>query len=82
MRKFTITLEVEVSDLSAEELAEGAEQGGCEVDELAKSDEVEAYEIADAIATLILEDEVQQEWIWAGSNLYARITGCAVKGAA
>ena len=82
-KQITLTLRLTLENLSEEEIREQAELCGMDPEDFADGvEEVDAFDLADGISTLLTESEVQQEYIWAGSNLYAQITACEVVSAA
>ena len=72
-----ITLKLTVDDLPQDEIDEATVDADCDADDLAMSGDVEAADLEDGIVSM-LTGEPQQEYIWAGSGLYARITAAEV----
>lgn len=81
-KEITITLRLTVEDLPDDEMAAAAEAYGMGIEEIAASGDVFPSDLADWIASMCADPEPQQEYIWAGSALHARITACEVVSAA
>lgn len=79
MKKMFVTLAITIDDLSADELKEAREIASLPADEeLPGVDEVQTFEITEAIQNMLSSAEVASEWIWAGSNLYAKFEDVSV----
>lgn len=76
-KKMTVTLEVDVADISAAELKENAELCQCKVKDLPRLADVAPVQIADSIAGSL---DINEE-LFAGSEMYIRVTGARVVAA-
>lgn len=81
-RQFIITLRIDIGSVSNADLQQGAKDGMCEVDELPQVEDVDEHEVAESVVAMILNEDVQQEWLWAGSGIYARVESAYVADAA
>lgn len=76
MKKIRITLDIEIQNLSDEDRAQLSAVSQM-FDEYTMADmpgpeEVTAHDVADGIKCALDSREVEQEYIWAGSNLFAK----------
>jgi hypothetical protein len=72
--KFTV--EIELVDLTNEQRAELAEQEGLPDDEMGFAEDIAPHDLADALQYQI--ELSQDEYLWAGSDMYARIASVKV----
>lgn len=74
-----VTLEIDVADLSMDELRENAALGECKVSELPRVRDLCAFDIADQLAGIFTLDNPE---LFAGSDMHIRATGARVVTAA
>ena len=82
-KEITLTLRLMLEDLPEHEIREQAALCGMEPDEFTDGvKEVRPHGLGNLICNALTADEMQQEYIWAGSDLYARIASAEIVSAA